>query len=146
MGADSLPNSSSGDFVLAKEPRVGGVVLLVTPLICQPQALASPAGGAALDSAPVGTNTALAGPWEFTFEGRIGVPTDRLKVGEFPTGSAKAGGGGTPGTLFRLRDLGIDVSEALEGSAAFHLTARDAVRASYLPSAPHAAILRRSSG
>lgn len=81
---------------------------------------------------PLGTNTALDGPWEFTFDGRLGVPTGRLKVGEFPTGSLKAGGGGAPGTLFRLRDLGIHVSGALEGSVAFHFTPRDAVRASYL--------------
>lgn len=108
------------------------VVILATPLICQAQAPAPPAGGAALDPASVGTNTALSGPWEFTFDGRIGVPTGRLKVGEFPTGSSKAGGGGTPGTLFRLRDLGIDVSGALEGSVAFQVTPRDAVRASYL--------------
>ena len=111
---------------------IAGVILLAAPLICQAQAPAPPVGGAALDPAPVGTDAAVAGPWEFTFDGRIGVPTGRLKVGEFPTGSAKAGGGGTPGTLFRLRDLGIDVSGALEGSAAFHVTARDAVRASYL--------------
>jgi hypothetical protein len=68
------------------------------------------------------------GPWEFTLDGRIGAPTGRLKVGEFPP----SGGGATPGTLLRLRTLGIDVSGALEGSAAFHITPRDALRASYL--------------
>ena len=72
------------------------------------------------------------GPWEFTLDGRIGFPTGRLKVGEFPTGINKLGGGGTPGTLLRLRDLGIDVSETLEGSVAVHVTPRDAVRGSYL--------------
>ncbi len=103
---------------------VGLFVALVTcPLNCQAQ---TP------DPAPVGMNTALSGPWEFTFDGRIGVPTGRLKVGEFPTGPFKAGGGGTPGTSLRLRDLGIDVSGALEASVAFHLISRDAVRASYL--------------
>ena len=107
------------------------VGVLASPLLCQAQSPTLPAA-AALDPATVGTNTALIGPWEFTFDGRIGVPSGRLKVGEFPTGPFKAGGGGTPGTSLRLRDLGIDVSGALEASVAFHLTARDAVRASYL--------------
>jgi hypothetical protein len=90
-----------------------------------------PASRAQVPTQPmVETNTALAGPWEFTFDGRIGVPTGRLRVGEFPTGSSV--GPAQPGTLFRLHDLGIDVSGTLEGSVGFHFTARDAVRASYL--------------
>lgn len=111
---------------------LAAVTVLASPALCPAQDPASAEGGAGLDPATVGTHATLTGPWEFTVDGRIGAPTGRLKVGEFPTGSAKAGGGGTPGTLFRLRDLGIDVSGALEGSAAFHLTAQDAVRASYL--------------
>jgi len=49
--------------------------------------------------------------------------------GRVSTGSCKAGG--APGPQLRLSDLGIDVSGALAGSAAFHFTERDAVRVSY---------------
>lgn len=103
---------------------IASMVMLSSPPVGPAQASA----GTTLDPALVGTNTALAGPWEFTFDGRIGVPTGRLQVGECP----KVGEGGAPGTLLRLRQLGIDVSGTLEASAAFHLTLRDAVRASYL--------------
>ena len=37
---------------------IAGVILLAAPLICQAQAPAPPAGGAALDPAPVGTDAA----------------------------------------------------------------------------------------
>ena len=113
-------------------PLITFVAVLISPTFCEAQAPAPAAADTGLDLAALGTNTALEGPWEFTLDGRVGVPTGRLKVGEFPTGSAKAGGGGTPGTLLRLRDLGVDISGALEGSAAFHVTPHDAVRASYL--------------
>ena len=77
--------------------------------------------------------TAIAdGPWEATLEGRVGFPVGRLKVGEFPTGANKAGGGGTPGTLLHFHTLGIDHSEVIDASAAFHFTPRDAVRAGFL--------------
>jgi len=72
------------------------------------------------------------GPWEATLEGRLGFPVGRLRVGEFPTGANKAGGGGTPGTLLHLHTLGVDHSEVIDASAAFHFTPRDAVRASFL--------------
>ena len=71
----------------------------------------------------------LAGRWELTIDGWIGAPTGRLQVGEFPPGSFKAGG--APGTQFRLSDLGINVSGALGGSAALHITERGAVRLCY---------------
>ncbi len=108
------------------------VVVLATPFLCRAQTSASPVGAAAVDPATVGAATTMVGPWELGFEGRIGVPTGRLKVGEFPTGPFKAGGGGTPGTSLRLRELGIDVSGVLEANVAFHLTPEDAIRASYL--------------
>ncbi len=76
--------------------------------------------------------TVVDGPWEVTLEGRLGYPTGRLRVGEFPTGVDKPTGGGTPGTRLRLHTLGIDRSEVIEGSAAFHFTPRDAVRATFL--------------
>ena len=98
---------------------IAWILLLAAP-ICQAQTSGS--SGAVLDPGPVGTNTALVGPWEFTFDGRVGAPTGRLQVGET----------GVPGTLLRLRSLGIDVSGAVEGSVAFHATLNDAVRASYL--------------
>jgi hypothetical protein len=72
------------------------------------------------------------GPWEATLEGRLGFPVGRLKVGEFPTGANKAGGGGTPGTLLHFNTLGVDHSEVIDASAAFHFTPRDAVRAGFL--------------
>jgi len=92
------------------------------------QNVASPTA-AGRDPASVEPNTVLTGRWEFTIDGRIFAPTGRLQVGEFPTGSSKAGG--APGTQLRLSDLGIDVAGALQGSAAFHFTANDAVRISY---------------
>jgi len=105
---------------------IAWMLMPVTSRSVWAQSAASPVTGPALNPASVGTNTALAGPWEFTLDGRVGVPAGRLKVGEF------GGGGAAPGTLLRWSDLGIDVSGAVEGSAAFHLTPRDAVRASYL--------------
>lgn len=68
--------------------------------------------------------------WEITLDGRIGAPVGRLQVGEFFPGNGAAGG--APGTQLRLSTLGIHVSEAIEGSVAFHLTSSDAVRASAL--------------
>jgi hypothetical protein len=88
--------------------------------------------GGTPEAAAEGSNTLTNERWEVTLDGRLGFPTGRLRVGEFPTGSLKGGGGGSPGSLLRLRTLGIDVSEALEGTVAFHVTPRDAVRASYL--------------
>jgi hypothetical protein len=88
--------------------------------------------GGTPEAAAEGSNTLTNERWEVTLDGRLGLPTGRLRVGEFPTGSLKGGGGGSPGSLLRLRTLGIDVSEALEGTVAFHVTPRDAVRASYL--------------
>jgi len=72
--------------------------------------VASPTA-AGRNPASVEANTVLFGRWEFTIDGRIFAPTGRLQVGEFSTGSSKAGG--TPGTQLRLSDLGIDVSGAL---------------------------------
>jgi hypothetical protein len=106
---------------------IAWILLLFGTAVCQAQAPGSPGASAVPDPGPVATNTALAGPWEFTFDGRVGAPTGRLQVGE-----AFAPGGGAPGTLLRLRSLGIDVSGAVEGSVAFHATPNDAVRASYL--------------
>jgi len=102
------------------------VVLLAIPVACGAQALAPSSAGAEGHAALLGTNPAMDGPWEFTLEGRLGFPTGRLKVGEF------LGGGATPGTLLRLHTLGIDTSEVIEGTAAFHFTPRDAVRTSVL--------------
>jgi len=102
------------------------ILLLLAATVCLAQTPGSPGTSAVPDPGPVGTNTALVGPWEFTFDGRVGVPTGRLQVGE--SGSV----GGVPGTLLRPHSLGIDVSGAVEGSAAYHATLNDAVRASFL--------------
>jgi hypothetical protein len=106
-----------------------GSFLVVTPILCEAQDRFSLTEDAASDPANVGAKRVLAGRWEFTIDGWIGAPTGRLQVGEFPTGSSKAGG--APGTQLRLSDLGIDVSGALGGTAAFHFTERDAVRVGY---------------
>src|SRR5262245_42485894 len=106
-----------------------GLLLLIAPLLSWAQDRFSLSGDPASDPATVGARTVLAGRWEFTIDGWIGAPTGRLQVGEFPTGSSKAGP--QPGTQLRLSDLGIDVSGALAGSAAFHFTERDAARISY---------------
>jgi hypothetical protein len=105
--------------------------LVAIPVACGAQAPTLPSAGAE-EQAAVGTSTVMDGPWEFTLEGRLGSPTGRLKVGEFPTGVNKLTGGGTPGTLLRLHTLGVDTSEVIEGTAAFHFTPRDAIRASVL--------------
>src|SRR2546427_5398331 len=87
--------------------------MLAVPLVCRAQAPAPTPGSLALEAALEGANPVIDGRWEVTLDGRIGFPIGRLKVGEFPTGSNRSGGGGTPGTLLRLHTLGIDVSEAL---------------------------------
>lgn len=57
--------------------------------------------------------------WELTLDTRLGYPEGYVRVGE----------AGTAAKHLRLHeDLGIKVSEALEASAAFHFTPRDAVR------------------
>lgn len=60
--------------------------------------------------------------FEVTVGGRIGIPTGYLRVGENPQ----------RGTYRTLDRFGIELSEAVEGSVAFHFTQRDAVRASFL--------------
>ena len=107
------------------------VAILTTPLVGRAQTPPAAPGGTLEAGAP-GSNTQTDNRWEVTLDGRLGFPTGRLRVGEFPTGGLKGGGGGSPGSLLRLRTLGINESEALEGTVAFHATPRDAVRASYL--------------
>jgi len=107
------------------------VAILTTPLVGRAQTPPAAPGGT-LEAGAEGSNTQTDNRWEVTLDGRLGFPTGRLRVGEFPTGSLKGVGGGSPGSLLRLRTLGINESEALEGTVAFHATPRDAVRASYL--------------
>ena len=68
--------------------------------------------------------------WEFTIAGGVGAPVGRLQVGEFHGGQGTAGA--APGTRLSLHTLGINVSEAIDASVAFHFTADDAVRFSGL--------------
>ena len=98
------------------------IVLLATPLAFLAQASALTPVGSALAATLPEMNTVTDGPWEVTLEGRVGFPTGHLQVVDRPT----------LGTRLRLSDLGIDVSETLEGSVAFSATPRDAVRASFL--------------
>src|SRR5713226_2292045 len=56
--------------------------------------------------------------WEITLGGQAGFPGGHLQVGET----------NAPGTSLSLHgDLGVNVSEAVELTAAYHLTARDAL-------------------
>src|SRR5882672_11096181 len=82
------------------------VATLTTPLLCRAQTPPAAPGGTP-EAAAEGSNTLTDKRWEVTLDGRLGFPTGRLRVGEFPTGSLKAGGGGSPGSLLRLRTLGI---------------------------------------
>ena len=107
------------------------VAILTTPIVGRAQTPPAAPGGTLEAGAP-GSNTLTDNRWEVTLDGRLGFPTGRLRVGEFPTGGLKGEGGGSPGSLLRLRTLGINVSESLESTVAFHVTPRDAVRASYL--------------
>jgi hypothetical protein len=70
------------------------------------------------------TATAVTDPrWEVSLDGGIGIPRGYVRVGENET----------PGTKLRLHEnLGIDMSGALEGGAAFHFTPRDAIRGTFL--------------
>jgi len=104
------------------------LVTLVVPLAGWAQTLGESTPAPAGDAVAEGRRAPER--WEITLDGRVGVPIGRLQVGESSASSGAVGG--TPGTRLRLSDLGIHVSEAVEGSVAFHITPRDAVRASVL--------------
>jgi hypothetical protein len=100
------------------------VVCLSTSAVGQdrftPQALADSGSVAAAEAPPT------LGPgarWEFTLDGGVGLPSGTLKVDE-------TNARGTP--LSIRHDLGITVSEAVEGGAAFHFTQKDALRLTFL--------------
>src|SRR5437773_6933189 len=93
--------------------------MLAVPLVCRAQAPAPTPGGLALEAALEGANPVIDGLWEVTLDGRIGFPIGRLKVGEFPTGSNRSGGGGTPAHLFGWTTLGLKLSEGFEARAGF---------------------------
>jgi hypothetical protein len=63
------------------------------------------------------------GPWEATFTTRIGFPTG---------GTLQSVDRPVQGSRFSLTNLGIDVSESLEGDIGYAFTPRDAVRASFI--------------
>jgi hypothetical protein len=84
------------------------------------QALAESGSVAAAD-VPSASSPGLR--WELTLDGGVGLPSGTLQVGE-------TNARGTP--LSIRHDLGITVSEAVEGSAAFHFTQRDALRLTFL--------------
>ncbi len=103
---------------------LSAMVIVATPVVGRAQA---PAPALVATSDPVDER------WDVTLDGRVGAPIGRLRVGEFPTGiNKRTGAPGSPGTTLRLHDLGIDVSEAVEGTVGFHVTPKDAVRARYL--------------
>jgi hypothetical protein len=60
--------------------------------------------------------------WEVSLDGHVGFPTGYVRVSETVV----------HGSRLRLSDLGIDVSESIGAGAAFWITPRDAVRATYL--------------
>jgi hypothetical protein len=116
----------------ALAPRVGAphlaaaFALVLTVLAGSGSSDAQPVPGAGIAPSYLGSEAALVipdTPWEFSLDGRIGLPRGYVKVGENEV----------HGTHLRLHeDLGIDVSGVLEASVAFHMTPRDAIRASYL--------------
>jgi hypothetical protein len=78
---------------------------------------ASPAPGASS-----GGRELLAG-WDVSLDGRVGVPSGSVRVGEKPV----------KGTGLGLQsDLGMGVSEVLEASLGYHFTPQDAIRLTYL--------------
>jgi hypothetical protein len=82
-----------------------------------------PAHGAAQTPAPPPSSTIDVSPrWDVSLEGRLGFPTGYIRVNENEI----------HGSRLRFNDLGVKISEAVEGSAAFWLTPRDAVRATFL--------------
>src|SRR5262245_3269347 len=72
----------------------------------------------------LGSETAVTDQrWEVSQDGGIGIPRGYVKVGENES----------HGTKLRLHeDLGIGISGALEGGAAFHFTPRNAFRGTFL--------------
>jgi len=78
---------------------------------------ASPAPGASGDGSGW-----LAG-WDISLDGRVGVPSGSVRVGEKPV----------KGTGLGLHsDLGIGVSEVFEARLGYHFTPQDAIRLTYL--------------
>jgi len=100
------------------------LLILATPRTGASEALSESLNGSAVPVDPlVGSSTQCTdGPWEAAFATRIGFPIGTLQSVDRPV----------RGTRFSLNDLGIEVSESLEGSVAFAFTPRDAVRASFL--------------
>jgi hypothetical protein len=119
---------------MCRDARLTVVNLLAAVLVVALCPVCQAQTGSAINAplTSIASGGTIAGPWEVTLEGRVGFPVGHLKVGEFPTGINKAGGGGTPGTLLQLHTLGIDRSEVIEATAAYHFTPRDAVRAGFL--------------
>jgi hypothetical protein len=100
------------------------VLILTTPRPCASQTPSHSLNGSAALLDPLAGSTQLTeGPWEATFATRIGFP-----VG----GTLQSVDRPVRGTRFSLNDLGIDVSESLEGTVAYAFTPRDAVRASFV--------------
>ena len=88
------------------------VALLVGTLIAQAQ-----------EARRIGEALPVTSRWEVSLDGQVGLPSGDIKVGE------NKGGHKSPGTPLRLNDdLGIDVSEALEATVAYHIAPRDAIR------------------
>jgi hypothetical protein len=116
-----------------KEPRLGSIavaLIAAAPLAGWAQMMPpSPANPGT--ETPATGNQIVDGRWDLSLEGRVGFPIAHLRVGEFPTG-ASAGMGGSPGTHLSFHDLGVDVSETVQGSVGFHFTADDAIRATVL--------------
>lgn len=101
---------------------IAGLALLLviaTARVCDAQMTAWPLAPGA-QSTPATTSDRSDLRFEVTVGGGIG----------YPIGNFKAGETGAPGTRRALGDFGIDLSENLEGSLAFAITPRDAIRAS----------------
>jgi hypothetical protein len=106
--------------------HIGAAFALLLAVVAWPGASDAQPAPSAESPGSLGSGAALLTsdtPWEVSLDGRIGLPRGYVKVGENEV----------HGAHLRLhQDLGLDVSGALEASLAFHITPRDAIRASYL--------------
>ena len=99
-----------------------GSSVFTPPLSAQLAPTPSPEAAGPAPGAFTGGSDWLAG-WDVSLDGRVGVPSGSVRVGEKPVKGTELG---------LHNDLGMAVSEVLEASLGYHLTPRDAIRLTYL--------------
>jgi len=99
-------------------------MIVLGTLLCAPTgSRAQPAGAPPGATIPPDGFSLQTARWEISLDGQVGIPSGHVKVGE----------NDVPGTQLTLRgDLGIDPSEAVAGSAAYHFTPKDSLRLEFL--------------